>query len=558
MQWECNDPACATTFPLLELFEDHVAQQHPDAHSPTQLASISRMCQRMQDSPTTCPLCDMQLEDNLAFEKHLAGELEHFALFVLPRSNGWDDDADSDDNNSDGSSEGSLTKTHDPFSARMVDGLQSNHLPDMQNIESQSSKAAQADHGIARQAELLVLFGSSNDSSYDARPNGVTLERAYEYIDKLSDRALSDPQKFVDLKLVLEDWGGSRLIGGGVDSVDVVRRFCDIYSQHQDLLSDFNDFLPPGFVIVTDDTKENYSFHHSSITASGRKWILLSNSCTHRVPSPSLPELIPFREDWTTDINYMPAEATEQQSSSPVKFTSTSNGNDDETESPIEPASEARKHSDSDRTVTSPTNEIEQHTDRTTASRVCSDCEQRGRDTAECTTCGARGCIATSKTHCENPCPASMSDTRAQREYGSLQEHPESSGQHPSDLPQPPQSLLSDRLNAAYHERPLSLASGANSNSPFTKGSPFDPEGGWKDISPFTAEDESGHAELRTAAAVRQQDKAQADAVAYAQHHSRGLPLQETLTVIPEDTVALSPADLASQSKACYPDGSCY
>lgn len=89
----------------------------------------------------------------------------------------------------------------------------------------------------------------------------------------------------------------------------------------------------------------------------------------------------------------------------------------------------------------------------------------------------------------------------------------------------PPQSLVSDRLNAAYLERSTSPGHAPRGPSPFAQGSPY--------AAPL--EVDTNHEQPRTAAAIREQNKIRADAIAYAQHHSRGTG-QQAQTVSPKDT----------------------
>lgn len=109
-------------------------------------------------------------------------------------------------------------------------------------------------------------------------------------------------------------------------------------------------------------------------------------------------------------------------------------------------------------------------------------------------------------------------------------QQPASSQQHaPKSSLQTPHNLVTDRLNAAYLERSSSPGHQSRGPSPYAQASTYS----------TVQESDSSQIQPRTAAGVREQNKARADAIAYAQHLSRDDPQQQQ-TVSPKDTC---PAD---------------
>lgn len=99
--------------------------------------------------------------------------------------------------------------------------------------------------------------------------------------------------------------------------------------------------------------------------------------------------------------------------------------------------------------------------------------------------------------------------------------------QKPQDLLSPHRNLVNERIRTANDARTQSPAQGSpRDRSPFRQGSPLAPTDGYRSPAPI----------IGTAAASRQQQKAQADAMEYRQHQPQ-LRREPTKTISPKDAL---------------------
>lgn len=99
--WECNGGQCNRKFESRSLFEDHMRQIHKNTFTEKQLPAISVLCKRNAEpiGDSKCPLCAQSFPTSKSLQRHLGGEMEELALFVLPRGEGLSGDSDSDSQN---------------------------------------------------------------------------------------------------------------------------------------------------------------------------------------------------------------------------------------------------------------------------------------------------------------------------------------------------------------------------------------------------------------------------------------------------------------------------
>jgi hypothetical protein len=110
--WVCNHTDCREEFSKSELFERHMVTAHRGAFGKKQLPSIMSMCRSGRPLPLDCPLCSKSFATAETFRRHLAGEMEELALFVLPRTQDFDDDSASGNESEDSSVAASLSRQH--------------------------------------------------------------------------------------------------------------------------------------------------------------------------------------------------------------------------------------------------------------------------------------------------------------------------------------------------------------------------------------------------------------------------------------------------------------
>jgi hypothetical protein len=72
-------------------FEDHLADQHSDFYTSSQLQAVVDRCERTKKSDQICPLCK-EIQTSGRIQRHLGGHMQQIALFV-PRPGEQDDAA---------------------------------------------------------------------------------------------------------------------------------------------------------------------------------------------------------------------------------------------------------------------------------------------------------------------------------------------------------------------------------------------------------------------------------------------------------------------------------
>jgi hypothetical protein len=94
--WVCNYTDCREELSTADLLEQHMIISHKGTFGKKQLRAITFMCKPSHPSSMECPLCFKSFATVDTFRRHLGGEMEELALFVLPRTQPLDDDFDSD------------------------------------------------------------------------------------------------------------------------------------------------------------------------------------------------------------------------------------------------------------------------------------------------------------------------------------------------------------------------------------------------------------------------------------------------------------------------------
>lgn len=95
--WRCPEHS-GQAFAQLEMYRDHLRNQHPDFGNDASETWIIRTSESiMSTTDRSCPICSIGLETPRALQSHIALHLERFSLFSLPRSIACGDDANDDD-----------------------------------------------------------------------------------------------------------------------------------------------------------------------------------------------------------------------------------------------------------------------------------------------------------------------------------------------------------------------------------------------------------------------------------------------------------------------------
>ena len=106
--WSCPS-GCLGEFGTSQELFDHIVNEHPLPPG-AQIEKVIRFCSRPQTEAhvSKCPLCSQTFPVGRSLRRHLGGELEEIALFVMPRpydfwdgSNGSDGGSDDGDSHSD-------------------------------------------------------------------------------------------------------------------------------------------------------------------------------------------------------------------------------------------------------------------------------------------------------------------------------------------------------------------------------------------------------------------------------------------------------------------------
>ena len=89
-------------------------QRHKNTFTEKQLPAISELCKRSAASigNLKCLLCAQSFPTSKILRRHLGGEMEELALFVLPRGEVLSDDSDSDSQNTIGDWQSDYSDTH--------------------------------------------------------------------------------------------------------------------------------------------------------------------------------------------------------------------------------------------------------------------------------------------------------------------------------------------------------------------------------------------------------------------------------------------------------------
>ena len=82
---------------------------------------------------------------------------------------------------------------------------------------------------------------SNQDMSTDQR---LRVEDALTYLDKVKLSFQEDQDVYNDFLDIMKDFKSHH-----IDTPGVIRRVSELFKGHDDLIEDFNTFLPPGYVI---------------------------------------------------------------------------------------------------------------------------------------------------------------------------------------------------------------------------------------------------------------------------------------------------------------------
>jgi hypothetical protein len=89
-QWVCE--AHKKPFPSTELFTKHIEESHPTALTPRQIRALVNISERAFEEASfiKCPFCPNERQLKM-IRNHIAGHMESIALFVLPSTEGDDE-----------------------------------------------------------------------------------------------------------------------------------------------------------------------------------------------------------------------------------------------------------------------------------------------------------------------------------------------------------------------------------------------------------------------------------------------------------------------------------
>jgi hypothetical protein len=90
-QWVCEEHR--KTFPSAETMTKHLEETHPTALTPRQIRALVNIAERAfeEASVVKCPFCPNERQLKM-IRSHIAGHMESIALFVLPSTEGDDED----------------------------------------------------------------------------------------------------------------------------------------------------------------------------------------------------------------------------------------------------------------------------------------------------------------------------------------------------------------------------------------------------------------------------------------------------------------------------------